>query len=67
MRYYFRHCTENAYSDQEGNKVTDWKDAVTFTKEKEADKFFQDMLCINFDFWDMCQCSEEQWEATGVG
>ena len=38
MKYFFRHCVDDAYSDQKGDKVTDWHDAVTFSEEKDADK-----------------------------
>lgn len=61
MRYFFRHVTKNAYANQNHELVTDWRDAVSFTSEAEADIFFSNMDT----FWDMCGTTEEQWNATG--
>ena len=61
MRYYFRHVTKNAYANQNHELVSDWRDAASFTAYEDAETFYE----LLGSYWDMCECSEEQWEATG--
>ena len=64
MRYYFRHLRQDAYANEKYELVKDWRDAISFQTEKEADAFYLKMMNVD-SVWDMCECSDEQWEATG--
>ncbi len=65
MRYYFRHIGADAYANESYETVKNWQNAITFTTEEEADEFFMRMCTAVGSCWDMCECSDEQWETTG--